>query len=163
MSRFYLSCECSMQMSPSGDFFMTVVDSRRCSRDRDPVTPIRRPNLLSDSLHIGSIIQRAHQSYREMASAVIEGEKFKLCVCVYICETDTEAILGHIPIFPTLLFFMLRLHFLPLNLLSSTSALVLPSFILSQVHCFFTHLIALHLPIDSYLFVLFENFLLSLT
>lgn len=76
-----------MQMSPSGDFFMTAVDSQRCSRDRDPVTPIRRPNLLSDSPHIGSIIQRAHQSYREMASAVIEGEMFKLCVC--LCETDT--------------------------------------------------------------------------
>lgn len=147
MSRFHLSWECSMQMSPSGDFFMTAVDSQRCSRDRDPVTPIRRPNLLSDSPHIGSIIQRAHQSYREMASAVIEGEMFKLCVCVCVYVRQTL-------FFPPLLFFMLRLPFLPLNLLLSTSALVLPSFILSvipfftQVHSFFTHHIALHLPID---------------
>lgn len=37
------------------------------------MTPIRRPNLLSDSLHIGSITEKAHRSYREMASAVIVG------------------------------------------------------------------------------------------
>ena len=64
MSRFHFSCECKMQMTPSGDSFMTAVDSPGCSQGGNPVTPIRRPNLLSDSLHIGSIIQRAHQSYR---------------------------------------------------------------------------------------------------
>lgn len=83
--RFHLSCECKMQMTPSGDSFMTAVDSQRCSQYRNPVTPIRRPDLLSDSLHIGSIIQRAHQPYREMASAVIEGETLKLCVRVRMC------------------------------------------------------------------------------
>lgn len=64
MSRFHFKCECKMQMTPSGDSFMTAVDSPGCSQGGNPVTPIRRPNLLSDSLHIGSIIQRAHQSYR---------------------------------------------------------------------------------------------------
>lgn len=62
MSRFHFGFECKMQMTPSCDPFMTAVDSRRCSLRRDPVTPIRRSNLLSDLIHIGSIIQRAHQS-----------------------------------------------------------------------------------------------------
>lgn len=147
VSRFHLSCECKMQMTPSGDSFMTAVDSQRYSQDRNPVTPIRRPNLLSDSLHIGSIIQRAHQSYREMASAVIEGEISKLCVCAYVRQTQRQG--GDALIFPTLLFFMLCLPFLPLNLpiLSSTCTLALPTFILfiilfSQVHHLFTYHIA---------------------
>lgn len=58
---FYFSCECKMQMTPSCDSFMTAVDSLHCSQGRDPVTPIKQPTLLSDLLHIGSIIQRAHR------------------------------------------------------------------------------------------------------
>lgn len=71
MSRFQFSCECKMQMTPSCDSFMTAVDSLHCSQGRDPVTPIRQPNLLSDLLHIGSIIQKAHQSCTHFSSTLV--------------------------------------------------------------------------------------------
>lgn len=84
--RFYSSCKCEMQMSPSGDSFMTAVDSLRCSQGSSPMTPIRRANLLSDWLHIGSIIQRAHQ---------IDGlswDRKRHVVVVFVW--DTKAALG---------------------------------------------------------------------
>lgn len=83
-SHFQFSCECKMQMTPSCDSFMTAVDSRRCSQGRNPMTPITQPNLLSDLLHIGSIIQKAQQSYGWIVSAAIEGEMSKVCVWVYM-------------------------------------------------------------------------------
>lgn len=48
------------------------------------MTPITQPNLLSDLLHIGSIIQKAQQSYGWIVSAAIEGEMSKVCVWVYM-------------------------------------------------------------------------------
>lgn len=86
MSHFQFSCECKMQMTPSCDSFMTAVDSRHCSQGRNPMTPITQPNLLSDLLHIGSIIQKAQQSYGWIVSAAIEGEMPKVCVWVYMRE-----------------------------------------------------------------------------
>lgn len=151
MIRFHLSCECKMQMTPSGDFFMTAVDSQRCSQYRNPVTPIRRPDLLSDSLHIGSIIQRAHQSYREMASAVIEGETLKLCMCVCgcacMCEIDTETAFGCTH-FSNLLFFHAVSTFFPSDQLrlSSTFTLSLLSIVLMHL---FSSPLPLHLSHSS--------------
>lgn len=47
------------------------------------MTPIRQANHLSDLLHIGSIIQKAQQSYGYIGSVLIEGEMCQSCVCVF--------------------------------------------------------------------------------
>lgn len=167
MSRFHFSCECKMQMTPSCDSFMTAVDSLHCSWGRNLVTPIRRPNLLSDSLNIGSIIQRAHQSYRQMVSVVIEGEMSELCVCLCLCGTDTETALGDGLIFSILLSFLLYLFcfficfHLPVCEPSPLSALcvLLPFILFIILFCSLVHCLA---SLSFELFFLFEHFLLHL-